>query len=181
MLLLRTPLPEKILKHGRALLSQHAAKHLGLVIELCIYKQVDHRARSTRLGICCTKYKAGQTGMQDRTAAHGAGLQRHIQVTTVKAIVAQNFRCSPQGDYFCMSRRVVIAYRCVASCCYDRPVLNHDGTNRNLAGNASFSSVRKCDFHELDVIHGIHHLSSGTARGCCNALSTAIPTCFGSC
>ena len=70
--------PEKVFEQLTAFIGQHATRDLGLVVQLLVVKQVEHRARHPSARVGCTKHHAVHTGVQHGTAAHGAGLQRHV-------------------------------------------------------------------------------------------------------
>ena len=98
---------EKILQHGTGLFCPHPARGLGLVVELRMVKQIQHRARRAGFRLCGTPYDTFQPRIQQGPCAHGARLQGDVKRAIVQAVIAQFFSGRTQGQDFGMGAGVV--------------------------------------------------------------------------
>ena len=150
------PLLEEVLQHGTTGIGQHAAHHGGLVVELRLGKQVDDRTHRAGAGLRGTKHHPLQAGVQHGTTAHGAGLQRDKQLTTVQPVVAQHLRGRTQRNDFGMGGGVVAGEGGVAAGGDDHAVLHHHRAHRHFTRSCSRVGQRQRLCHKNCV--GTHLL-----------------------
>src|SRR5437868_6590128 len=77
-------LPKESTQQHRALLAAHAGENVRAMIESRMTEQVADRAGHPCLVVPRAEDHAIQTGEHDRTRAHGAGLERHVERAPTK-------------------------------------------------------------------------------------------------
>ena len=105
--------------------------------------------------------------MQHGTAAHGAGLQRHIQRAALKPVIAQSPSRFAQGQHLGMGRWVLGRERAVMTAAYDLPVLDDHSPHRHLATGGGAARLLQRLVHEV-LVHGsikIHSYMHLTDKG----------------
>lgn len=127
-----SPGPEKSAQLLRGLISHYATLDLNLVVVRVNRRQVISATQGSSFRISRAKYEAIQPGMNDRTHAHRARLQRHKKRTTGKPVISQSPACAAQGDNFCMCAGISLANIAVPSLCNDFIASNNDRPDRNL-------------------------------------------------
>ncbi|MCY1170211.1 hypothetical protein D9M73_102740 [compost metagenome] len=142
-------LAEKFLQQRGAFLSHDPALQFGLVVELGLGKQVDHRACSARFGVQRAKHHTLEPGMQHGAAAHGAGLQRDIQLAIIEPVIAQRTGGGAQRHDLGMCRRVMPVHRRIAARGNHFTPPNHNSADRNLPCRGCRTGFCKRQFHEL--------------------------------
>ena len=90
-------LEEKGLQKRLCLLGAEAPLHRRVVVE-GHGEQVGHRAAAARLGVCRTVHHPLDPAVDDGPAAHGAGFQRHEQLTLPQPPAAQLFARRVDGQ-----------------------------------------------------------------------------------
>jgi hypothetical protein len=153
-------LGEELAQHLPALVGQHARHELGVVIELAVGEQVDHRAGGAGLRIEGTEDDALEARVDQRHRAHRAWLQRHVELALRQAVVGQQRRRMAQGDDLRMGGRVVLGDRPVVAGGHDLPArrrLAHDHrAHRNLAHQPGVAGLVDGDAHGLLVLRVDH-------------------------
>ena len=92
-------------------------------------------------GIGGAVIEPADTGECDRAGAHGAGLERDIEVAIVEAFGVQPVRRLTDGDHFGMGGQIPLGERAIAGTHDDLAVTHNDATDRHLAavtGGAGF-------------------------------------------
>src|SRR3546814_2894961 len=87
----------------------------------------------TALRIVGAVIEARDAGVGDRARAHRAGLQRHIEVAAVEALVAELRGGGANRDDFGVRGRIVRFARAVVAFGDELPALDHDRADRHLA------------------------------------------------
>ena len=82
------PFAKKCLQQGRAFCCHDAALNGGMVVDARFGKQVQHRTGSSGFGLCRSKHHPLEPRLQHRATAHGAGLERHIQLAVIQPVIA---------------------------------------------------------------------------------------------
>lgn len=102
----------------------------------------------TTFFIASTKVEPADAGKRDRSSTHGAGLQRDVKIAIRQALAAQVFAGLPNGQDFCMCRRIAEFARPVAGPGDDRAGgINDDGTNRDLMALRGGFRLRQRQLH----------------------------------
>ena len=123
---------EESLQLQRRLSREHAALHLGLVVDLGMGKNVDDRPRRTGARIRSTKNHAFQPRVQHGAAAHGAGLQSDKQFTSVEAVITQRGGSGAHRHNFGVGAGIMGCNRRIAATANKLAVFDHHGAHRNL-------------------------------------------------
>ena len=147
---------EELGQQRPAFLRQHPALHLGVVVEQGLGKQIHHRSGRAGLGVCCAVHHARQPRVQERTAAHGTGLQRHIERAVLQPVVAQLLRRRPQSDDFGMGCGVVPCHRGVAASGNQLVATHQHGAHRHLACLRCSLRLRQSQAHPVLILHKVH-------------------------
>ena len=142
---------EKILQQGAGFFGPHPARGLGLVVELRMVKQIQHRARRAGFRLCGTPHDTFQPRMQHRARTHGARLQGHIQGAIVQAVIAQFFSSCAQGQDLGMGAGVVQTDRGVVRLRHHFTVLHHHRAHRHLPGFTGCLGLLQGQAHEIVI------------------------------
>ena len=105
--------------------------------------------------------------MRNGTGAHGAGLQRYPQVTSVKAFIATRRHRRAKRQHFGMMQAVGIALHPVLRKGNDVAIGIRDrGGHRHLSGGGSGSGLIKQSRHDIGAVRlHLHALGCGTGGG----------------
>ena len=157
---------EKVFEQLTARLSQHTTGDLRLVVQLGMVKQVEHRARHPGARVRCTKHHAVHPGVQQGAAAHGAGLQRHIERAAVQAVIAQHPGRFAQRHHFGMRRGVVADDRGIAARRNHSAVFDHHRAHGHFACCASLAGLLQGQAHPVRVLGGHVHAQATMPKRC---------------
>src|SRR6187399_1575813 len=130
--ILLAPLREKRLQQSAAFLGEDPALEGGVVVEPFHRRQVDHAPASPGLGVGRAEDDSRDAGVQHGAHAHGAGLERHVELATGEPVVAQAGGRLAQGDDLGVGGGIGGADRPVPPAPDDLAVLDDDGADRNL-------------------------------------------------
>ena len=84
------PFPtEEILQPGAAFGGEHPRGYRRVMVQSSIREEIHHAAARSRLGIRRAEHQPGDPGVDDRSGAHRAGLESHMQLATGQAVVAR--------------------------------------------------------------------------------------------
>ena len=122
------------------------------MVDFGVAKQVEHRTRRARLGVGRAVHHAREPGMQHGAAAHGAGLQRHVEAAAVQPVVAQALRRCAQGHDLGMGRGVVALHGGVAAGGDDLAVPDHDGAHGHLTSAGGGVRLGQGQAHPVRVV-----------------------------
>ncbi|MNV23761.1 hypothetical protein D3C71_1147950 [compost metagenome] len=150
--LLMAALAEKAAEQTTTFFGQHPALHLGLVVDLGMAEQVEHRACRARLGICRTVHHPRQPRMQHGAAAHGTRLQRDVEAAAVEPVVGEPLRRRAQGHDLGVGRGVVALHGGIAARGDDLAVLDHDGAHRHLTGAGGVLRLGQSQAHPVRIL-----------------------------
>ena len=89
--------------------------------------------------------------MEHRTAAHGAGLQRDVQLAAVQPVIAQGLRGGAQRSDFRVGGGIVAAHRGVSPDADHLPVANDHGPDGHFAGGRGQTGLFQCQLHEPGI------------------------------
>ncbi len=92
--------------------------------------------------------------MGDGAGAHGAGLERHIEVAAVEPAGAADFESGTDGEEFGMGGGVAHGLHAVAFGGKDAFTLDDHGTDRRFADGGGFGGEREGEVHGCG--HGRH-------------------------
>src|SRR5947209_11004974 len=79
------------------------------------------------------KNQARDTSLQNRSDAHDARLQGHIESAFFEPPALEPGRGSFERQYLCVSNRALQPLALISSPTYHLPVVHHDRPNRNVA------------------------------------------------
>ena len=100
--------------------------------------------------VASRKIKPADAGEGDGARAHGAGLQRHMQIAAGEPFVPENFRCLPDYQHLGMGGGILQFQCAVSSPGDDVPGgISHDRTNRYLAPSGGGFGLREGGTHWL--------------------------------
>lgn len=110
------------------------------------------------LGIVRPPDDPPDAGMADRTGAHGAGLERHIEAQAGEAVVTECLCRSAHGDDLGVGGRVMRANGAVCTLCDDGVGrrIDDDTTHRCLSGFGGSLGQDEGAAHEIEVSGGSH-------------------------
>ena len=163
--LLAAALRKKAAQQATTFFGQYPALHLGLVVDLGMPKQVEHRACRPGLGFHRAIHHPRQPRVQHGATAHGAGLQRDVQAAAVQPVVAQALGCRTQGDDLGMGRGVMVLHRGIAASGDDLTVLDHDGAHRHLARAGCGLRLGQGQSHPVRVVGHFHYYIFNSSQG----------------
>ncbi len=141
------PRLEEAAQQRAALLRQNAALDARMVVQCRLREQVHHRTRRAGLGVGGAVHHPVQPGVQHGAAAHGAGLQRHVQRAAVEPVVAQAPGRGPQRHDLRMCRGIVAGDGRIAAPCYQFAAADHHRAHGNLAARGGLCRFLQRDPH----------------------------------
>ena len=100
--------------------------------------------------VASRKIKAADAGEGNGARAHGAGLQRHVQIAAREPFAPEDFRCLADHQHLGMGSGILEFQRAVSGPGNDVPgSIGHDRTNRHLTPLGGGFGLRKGDAHWL--------------------------------
>ena len=112
-------------------------------------------AEGATLGIVGAVDESRDASLNDRTGAHGAGLERDVKSGVGKAVVAEDSRGLAQDDDFGMRGGVIVAYGAIAGAREVRIVANEHRADGDFAGVGGRASLLQSKAHEMEIVgHG---------------------------
>ena len=150
--LLGTLVLKKSFQQMGAVRCQHAALHLCLVVQTRVAKQIHHRTRSAGFGFRRAKHHPAHAGVEQRAAAHGAGLQRDIQRAVAQAVIAHGAGTCAQRVHFGMGGGVEAGQRRVAAGGDHLARAHQHCAHGHFAGCSSGLCLRQRQLHEGFVL-----------------------------
>ena len=124
---------EIFLQDERALFLQYAADHLGAVVEPHGV-EVKEAAEGTGFGVGGAIIDAVQPGVDDRSGAHGAGLQRDIELRAGEPPALELFGGLQDGQQLGMRTGVLLGLAPVVCAGNDLALIDDDGAHRAAVG-----------------------------------------------
>jgi len=118
-------------------------------------EQVHQRTAATGLGILCAVDHPLDAAVDDGPAAHGAGLQRHKQLTLPQPPATQLFAGRIDGQQLGMVQGIFLGFPGVVGHGNGFAVLGHHCAHRNLAQCGSFFCLLQRKAHQFLVGHQI--------------------------
>ena len=124
-----------------------------------LLEQPDTAIDRAGLGIVGSVIEAAQPHMSDGARAHGAGLERYIEIATIEPPGAANSQRRADGQHFGVGGRIVQLTHAVALRCEYLPVFDEYRPDRRLAMRRRLG--RKAESHIHVGRSGVrHHLLS---------------------
>ena len=158
------PGPEKGLKLQSRFGRQNAALNRGLVVQLAVLKQVQHRSGSPGARIGSPENHPFEPRVQYRAAAHGARLQRHKELAPVQPVVAQGQRRGAQGCDFSVRAGVVTPDGRVAAAGNQFPAFYDHRADGHLALGRSQPRLLQGQTHPVGIAVGDVAHAAGAPR-----------------
>ncbi len=109
----------------------------------------------TALGIVSAEIEPAQAGMGDGTGAHGAGLERHIEIAAIEPARAAHGKRGANGQQLGMGGGIGQRLHAVALGREDAVALDDDGAHRGFAGSGSLLGEAQGDLHGRGLGHGV--------------------------
>jgi hypothetical protein len=148
---LLSAISEERLDDGRAVGGEDARCDFHAVIEAGVRKNFETGADRAAFGIVGAIDKSRDAGLDNRTGAHGAGLDGNIQGGTGEAIVTEQARALAEYGDFGVGRGVAIANRAIARTHQSLAVVDKDSANGHFAGLCCCAGFGERFLHELHV------------------------------
>src|ERR1700724_3201171 len=101
-------------------------------------------------------------GKRDRARAHGARLERDMQVAIGEPFAGERERGGPDRHDLAMRGRVAVGQRAVAGLRDHRAVAHDDAADRHLAGRRGGAGLRQRQVHEGRWGYGLHCVTGET-------------------
>jgi hypothetical protein len=89
---------------------------------------------SPRLRVIGTVHQAADSGMDSRSRAHGAGLNRGKQFAVAEAVIPESASRLAQRHDFGVSRRIAVAKVAIPTASDHAPLAHHDRSHWHFAG-----------------------------------------------
>ncbi len=159
------------MQEGSGVFGEEAAGDFHLVIQLGACEQLEAGAESAALGVVSSIDEARYTRLDNRTSAHGAGLERDVQNGSGEAVVAQKPRGFTKHDDFSVSRGVIIANGAIAGARQNRIVLHEHGPDGDFAGGGRSAGFVESKLQKVKVV--------GHARNVEKSLTHRTPSEWG--
>jgi len=110
--------------------------------------------------------KPGNARKGNRPGAHGAWLERDIQITAYQAFAAQRFGRGPENENLGVSRRIAAFDYPIAVMSKRSAVGGYDDrADRNLTANKCGSGLIQSQSHKRIVLHHLRRLAPPRRRG----------------
>ena len=153
---------EKPAQQLAALVREHATRDIDAMVVAFVLQHVEHAAGRAGLRIGRAVDHARDARMHDRTGAHHAGLERHVQRRSWKAIVAAVPAGIAQRLHFRMRGRIAEGDVAIPTFADDFAVLHDNSADRHLA----VARLRMARKFERPVHPGAIGIAAG--NGCWN-------------
>jgi hypothetical protein len=146
---------EEGLQEGGGLFGEDAWGNFDLMVQFGAGEKLKTGAERAALGIISTVNESRDPSLDDRAGAHSAGLERDIESSVGKAMVAEDSRGFAQHDDFGMCGGIIIANGAIARTREVRIIVNEHGADGDLAGISGSASLFQGNAHELEIVrHG---------------------------
>lgn len=119
-------------EEGRALLFQNTLPHPTLPGKPHVPGEIVKRSHGPRPRIVRAEDQFLHSCLQERSGAHGAGLQRDVESTSVQAPRAENRRCPPERHQLRVSEGIGLGHATIPSLRDDISAPDDHGTHRNI-------------------------------------------------
>lgn len=103
---------------------------------------------STHLLIACPEIEPPDARVTDRSCAHGAGFQGHVQVGTAQPLLTQQLCALSDNQHLSMGGRVIVLPRAVAISCDDLAISHKHGADWHLIARSGKTGLFQCAIHE---------------------------------
>src|SRR5262249_23820049 len=164
------PQLEKVAQQGRGFALPDAAIDLGPV-QAGRRGEIAHAVLDrAALGIGGAVIDPSDAGERDRRRAHGAGLERHVEIAVGQPLAAQRLRRAADRHHLGMRGRIAIGKRAIAGL-RDQIAVAHDhAADRHLAGVGGRVRLVEREIHEsmrrhVPSSHRFEHQSSEKCPG----------------
>src|SRR5262249_11525147 len=151
-------LPEKLFQHRRRLALAKAGINLRRVMAGRRGKEAHAAFDRTALGIGRAVIESADARERDRAGAHGAGLERDIEVAIGEPLRADPFGSLTYGQHFRMRGRIAISQGAVARGCDHLVVPDDHAADRHFAGFAGGFGRLQRQIHERRGVHASYFL-----------------------
>ena len=111
-----------------------------MMIELGMIQDLQHGMDGTSLGICSSVNQTANSRVRDGAGAHGARLDRDVEIAIEESIVADGLSGFAQREDFGMSGGIVRTEGTIAAATDHPTLVNDDGSHRHFAKRESASS-----------------------------------------
>ena len=99
------------------------------------------------LGVGRGEIEPADARERDRARAHGAGLQRHVEVAVDQPLGADRLRGGAQRQHLGMGRGVAVGQRAIARRRDHPPIPGHDGPDGDFAPGRGGARLGEGDAH----------------------------------
>ena len=154
-----TLLLKKALKQGFALLRTDAGEYGGAVAVI-LREKVNDAAAGAGVLLSRAEDDAGDSGVQDRAGAHGAGFQRDIETASVEPPVAERRAGFADGFHLGVSRSVMRFPAAIAAAADDMSAgVRDDAADGDFSLRGCFFRKTQGFLHQLFTLHSAHGTS----------------------
>src|SRR6185437_15585134 len=147
------PLPEKLPEQHRRRALAEAGIDLRRVMTGGRCKEPHTALDRAALGIGRAVIEAADAGKRDRAGAHGAWLERDIEIAIGEPLAGKLFSGLANGQYLGMRGRIAVGKRPVPGCGDHLAVADDDTADRHLAGFSSHFGGSQRQIHERGGVH----------------------------
>jgi hypothetical protein len=77
---------------------------------MCAIWNITHSPNRAGFRVICSVYQQTDPSLYDRTSAHRARLQRHVERTLIEMPILQNLSSRPQSQDFSVSSGVTVSF-----------------------------------------------------------------------
>jgi hypothetical protein len=146
---------EERLEDGGAVGGEDAGRDFYLMVETRVGEDFEAGADGAAFGIVGAVNETRDSGLNDGTGAHAAGLDGDVKSGIGKAVVAEKTGGFAESDDFGVGCRVAIADGAVARAGKDITVMDEHRADGDFAGCSRGARFGKSFLHELGMIS--HH------------------------
>ena len=154
------------MQEGGRVFGEEAGSDFDLVIQLGAGEQLKAGTEGTAFGVVGGVDEVGNPRLNDRTGAHGAGLEGNVEDGVGEAVVAEEARGFTEDDQFGVGGGVIIADGAIAGAREDDIVVDEHGADGDLAGGGRGAGFVESKLHIVKIIrHGGNEQKSLTQSG----------------
>ncbi len=124
---------------------------LGRVVAGRLVEEPDAVVHAAALRIMGSVIDPSDAGEGDRPGAHGAGLQRHIEIAAGQPFVVEGLAGQADGEHLRMGGRVAQLARAVAGRGDDASVPDDGGSDRHLPAGGCGAGLREGHAHGIGL------------------------------
>jgi quercetin dioxygenase-like cupin family protein len=151
------------LQEGGRVFGEDAGSHFDLVIQLGAGEQLEAGTEGAAFEVIGGIDEAGNPRLNDRTGAHGAGLEGNVEDAAGEAVVAEEAGGFPNDDDFGVGGGVIIANGAIAGTREDDIVVDEHGANGDLTGVRRGAGFVKSKLQIVEIVrHGMNEEKSLT-------------------